>query len=185
MKKFKLSLFALALTGAVFTSCSDDDDVQIINEEEVITTVEYRLTDNDDPSNIVVFRSVDNDADGPNTPQITVIGSLDANSTYSGSVRFLNETESPAENITEEVQEESDEHEVFYTTSTNGVQITKTDTDSDGNPLGLRTTFQTGAATSGQLVVILRHEPTKPNNGTPSSAGGETDVQATFPIEVQ
>ena len=44
-------------------------------------------------------------------------GSFSENTQYQGAVRFLNETETPAEEITDEVLEEADEHQVFYTTS--------------------------------------------------------------------
>lgn len=37
----------------------------------------------------------------------------------------------------------------------------------------------------GNLTVTLRHEPTKPNDGTLNGAGGETDVQVAFPVMVQ
>ena len=44
-------------------------------------------------------------------------GSFSESTQYQGAVRFLNETETPAEEITDEVLEEADEHQVFYTTS--------------------------------------------------------------------
>lgn len=166
-------------------SCEDDDAPVIINEDELITTVEYRLVNSNDASNVVVFRSVDPDGEGAQNPVITTNGTIRANSSYNGSVKFLNETVSPAEDITEEVRVESGEHEVFYLTSVTGVQIAKTDSDVNGNPLGLTTSLQTGAAASGNLVIVLRHEPIKPNNGTLSSAGGETDVEVNFPFVIQ
>ncbi len=184
----KKQLLKIAFLGLVisFTSCIDDDAPILINEEELITTVEYTLTNNADPSNTVVYKRVDPDGDGGSQPPVnTTVGTLRANATYSGSVRFLNETESPAEDITVEVMEESLEHEVFYTAPVAGVQIARLDLDIAGNPLGLRTTFTTGAAATGNLTIVLRHEPTKPNNGTITDAGGETDAQATFQISVQ
>lgn len=182
--KTTIKTLAILATLAAFTSCDDDDPVEI-NEEEVITTVEVKLTNTADPNNEVTFKSVDNDGDGPNAPVQTVTGTLMANATYNGTVEFLNELESPVEDITEEVEEEGDEHEVFYTTTISDLSVTKDDVDADGNPLGLMTTFQTGAAATGTMTVVLRHEPMKPNDGTLVNAGGETDVEVTFDVTVQ
>lgn len=183
--KTTIKTLAILATAAVFISCEDDDTPEIVNEEEVITTVEVELTNTTDANNVVTFTSVDNDGEGPNPPVNTVVGTLMANATYNGTVEFLNELESPVEDITEEVEEEGDEHEVFYTTSISDLSVTKDDVDANGNPLGLMTTFQTGAATTGTMTVVLRHEPMKPNDGSLTNAGGETDVEVTFDVTVQ
>ncbi|MGJ8685465.1 MAG: type 1 periplasmic binding fold superfamily protein [Nonlabens sp.] len=183
--KTTIKTLAILSTLSFFASCSDDDAPQVINEEEVITTVEYTLTNTADATNVVVYKSVDADGDGPNPPIVTTTGVLMANSSYMGSVQFLNEAESPAENITEEVEGESDEHEVFYIASIPDVMIAKDDVDVNGNPLGVMTTFQTGAVSTGNLTVVLRHEPMKPNDGSLSNAGGETDVQVVFDLTIQ
>ncbi|KQC34180.1 type 1 periplasmic binding fold superfamily protein [Nonlabens sp. YIK11] len=185
----KKSIFKLAFASILFislASCVDDDAPTIINEEELITTVEYTLINRANVNNVVVYRSVDLDGiNGPDMPTTTVTGTLNANAIYDGTVRFLNETVSPAENITEEVLEESLEHEVFYFSDLASVQIEKVDTDSDGNPLGLRTVFTTGAAGTGNVNVVLIHEPIKPNNGTLADASGESDANVTYDIVVQ
>jgi hypothetical protein len=178
----KIQILAIALLAI---SCNDEDAPQLINEEEVITTVEVSLTNLADPTNLVVLKSVDNDGDGPNEPVFTVTGTILANTNYLGATRFLDETESPVDDITLEVQGESLEHEVFYLTTVAGLTVIKTDTDTAGNPLGLRFDLATGAAGSGTITVILKHEPLKPNDNTPTGAGGETDVQVTFNVTVQ
>ncbi len=186
MKTMKNSIQILAAVALLsIASCSDDDDVTIINEEELITTVELELTNQADATNVALFKSVDSDGDGPNAPVITITGTVNANATYDGTVRFLNESIAPSENITEEVIEEADEHEVFYISTLSDVSIAKIDVDSNGNPLGVQTTFQTGAVGTGVLNVVLRHEPTKPNDNTLSGAGGESDVEVAFTFEVE
>ncbi len=185
MKK-SIQTFAMAAIAVLsMTSCEDDDAPQIINEEEVITTVTYTLTNSTDNTDIIVLKSVDADGEGPNAPVETVSGPLTAGASYNGEVRFENELESPADNITLEVIEEGDEHEVFYTTTVTGVSILKTDVDANGNPLGVTSTVTTGAAGTGSLSIVLRHAPTKPNDNTLTGAGGETDVQVTFNVSVQ
>jgi hypothetical protein len=186
LKTMKTSIPLLSIIALLFmTSCTDDDAVTIINEEELITTVELELTNSADATNVVLFKSVDIDGEGPDNPVITITGTVNANSTYQGAVRFLNESIAPSEDITEEVIEEGDEHEVFYSSSLADFSITKIDLDANGNPLGVITTLQTGAIGTGTLTVVLRHEPTKPNDNTLIGAGGETDVQVSFTLAVE
>jgi len=183
-----LKLFSLlALSALVFTSCSDDDDApQVINEEEVITTMTVTLADAN--GNVRTLTVVDADGDGP-TPPVTNVDDLDANTTYSGSVVFLNQLEDPAENITEEVAEEDEEHQVFYVPSS-GLNITVdyNDQDPNGNPLGLDFTLTTGDASSGTLTVTLVHEGNKDadgvSDGDPTNAGGEVDIEKAFEVEI-
>ncbi len=176
-------LFTFAL---VLTSCDSDDDgtPEIVNEEEVITTVIVNL-DPGPTGTAITLRSFDSDGDGPTEPVITVSDELAANTIYEGEIQFLNETESPAEDITEEVREEDDEHQVFYTIASGlNASVTYEDFDGDNNPLGTLVTVTTTDASTGLLTVTLRHEPKKPNDNTLLDAGGETDVQVSFPVVI-
>ena len=173
-----------ALLSIAMIGCSDDDTApEVINDEELITTVILTLTQ--ESGDQVVLTTVDLDGDGPDEPVTTVVGNFSQNTQYQGAVQFLNETEDPAEDITQEVIEEADEHQVFYTIS-DGLNITTTylDSDSNGNPLGVSITLETGEASSGSLTVTLRHEPVKPNDGL-ESAGGETDISTSFDVSIQ
>jgi hypothetical protein len=56
--------------------------------------------------------------------------------------------------------------------------------------IGLAFTLRTGAAAAtGSIVVILRHEPLKSAAGVASgsitNAGGATDAQITYPVQVK
>jgi hypothetical protein len=180
MKFFKYALLASTL---IFASCSDDDDTpEPVNEEEVITTLTVTL---DSGSDTVVMQYQDLDGDGPDAATVTVSGSLSANTTYDGSIILLNETESPAENVTEEIEEEDLDHQFFYTVGS-GLDVAAEygDADSEGNPLGLSFILNTGMASSGGLTFTLRHEPNKPNTGL-ENAGGETDIEVTFDVTVE
>lgn len=182
MKTIKL-LALFFISSLVFVSCSsDDDNDDHDHEEELITTVTYTLTNGND---VVTLTFEDLDGESGTDGTYDVSGPLTANTTYTGSIELLNETEDPAEDITEEVEEEGDEHEFFYTSSISDITITKEDEDEDGNPIGIETTLTTGEAGTGTLTIILKHEPTKPNDGTSTSAGGSTDVSVTFSIEVE
>lgn len=183
-KALVYTLFSLLLLGLI--SCEKDDPV-IPNEEEVITTLNYVLTSTTDQS-MVTFSFQDLDGDGGDTPVVST-GTLNANTTYIGEVTLLNEQESPAENITLEVEEEADEHQFFYTSSVSGLSIAYADQDADGNPVGIETMLTTGDAGTGTLTIILRHEPNKSGSGVSSgditNAGGESDIEVTFNVTVQ
>lgn len=181
MRNLKL-LSLLFVATLAFVSCNNDDDPAPVNEEEVITTLIAVLTPQGGGTP-VTLRSRDLDGDGPNAPNISVDGPLMANTIYTGTVEVLNELENPAEDITEEVREEDEEHQFFYESTL--VTSAYTDADSNGNDVGLTYTITTAGAGIGTLTITLVHEPNKPNDGTVANAGGETDVAATFPITVQ
>lgn len=181
-------LFSLLLAVAVVTSC-DDDDPEPVNEEEVITTVNVTFTNQANASDVVTATFRDIDGEGGNAPVITN-PSLAASATYDVTVQFLNEAESPAEDKTEEITEEDDEHQVFFVVG-NGLNLTYSysDTDANGNPLGIVGTATTGAAGTGELTILLLHEPNKTASGVsagnPANAGGETDIEVTFDVTIQ
>lgn len=181
-------LFSLLLAVTVISSC-DDDDPEPVNEEELITTVRVTFTNQANASDVQTALFVDTDGEGGNAPVITN-PTLSANSTYDVSIEFLNDSETPAEDITEEVAEEDYEHQVFYVVGS-GLNLTYTynDEDRDGNPLGLSGTAAATGASNGTLTVLLLHEPDKSASGVadgnPANAGGETDVEVTFNVTIQ
>lgn len=180
-------LFAIALGIAFLNfSCSDDDNDPLpepVNEEEVITTMNVTLTASG--ATAVTLQSQDLDGDGPNAPEISVSGNLIANTVYAGTIELLNETETPAEDVTEEVAEEDDEHQFFFGITGALTSVAYSDQDGNGNPLGIAFELTTGDAGNGTLQITLRHEPKKPNDGSLADAGGETDIAETFSIVVE
>jgi hypothetical protein len=188
MKTIKLLSLSLVAT-LLFSACSDDDDApEVINEEELITTVNVYLTAQGSTEQLA-FSYTDLDADGVD-PEVTT-SNLSAGTTYSGRVEFLNELESPAEDITEEVVEEAEEHQVFYTVA-NSLDLTVTydDEDANGNPLGVDFTLTTGVASQGNLTITLIHEGDKDAEGASagdlsSAVGGETDIELTFDATIE
>lgn len=184
----------LLLIANLIISCSNDDDASLpppVNEEEVITTLSITFVSQGGAN--VELKTQDLDGDGPDAPIVTILGSFESNTAYTGTVKFLNELESPADDITLEVEEESLEHQVFFSVTNNLGIVTYNDMDANGNPIGLDITFQTtdtNTPISGAMTVTLRHEPNKDATGVSSgditNAGGETDIATTFsPITVQ
>ena len=184
MKNLKSTLLLAA--SVLLFSCSDDDTPELINEEELITTVSVTLTNGTDE---LTLTSKDFDGDGPEAPIVNVTGNLMANTTYTGTVSFLNELEDPAEDITVEVLEEGAEHQVFYQLTNSLGSVTYTDMDANGDPIGLNFVLATNDAGNGVMSVILKHEPNKAGDGVSTgditNAGGETDVEVNFSVTVE
>lgn len=178
---------ALSVSCLFMLSCEKENPI-IPNEEELITTLSYTLS----PSNggtpvVLLFKDLDGDGGIP--PTVTG-GLLESNTIYNGVLDLLNESDSPAESITDEVNEEGDEHQFFFAKSSGlDAAIQYVDLDVNGDPLGLKTDFVTGGTSSGTITITLRHEPNKSAagvaNGDIANAGGETDIEVTFNVEIQ
>ena len=186
IKFYAIPMLCLAL----LSSCSDDDDdnPQVINDQEVITTMTIELTPQGEGS-IVTLQIRDLDGEGGEDPEITG-GTLLANTTYNATIELLDETDlDDVEDITEEIEEEDDEHQFFFSTTGGIGSVEYLDFDDNQLPLGLSFSLATGGAASGTLTVTLRHEPTKDADGVAdgdiTNAGGETDIETTFDITVQ
>ena len=115
---------------------------------------------------------------------------LDTNSTYHVGIFFYNDSDPDnIEDVTLEVIEEADAHQVFYEmTEIPGFSIAAAsdDTkDSNGNPLFLKTSWTTASETSGDVMAYLIHEPTSKTGSTRADFGGATDVEIEFEVHVE
>lgn len=184
-----LRILALSIiTITTFSSCSDDDSNGPVNEEEVITTVSATFTPQGGGTPVVLL-SRDLDGDGPDAPVVSVSGPFTAGTVYEGSVHFLNELTTPAEDITAEVQQEGEEHQVFFQHSGIGT-IAYLDEDMNGNPIGLSVLYTASTTPgAGSMTITLRHEPNKTAQGVAdgniANAGGSTDAQVNFSVVVE
>lgn len=194
---------SLALLAAGGLAGCDDGGGGNENEGEVITTVVLTFTPTGGSPITVTFN--DPDGDGGTAPTVDPI-TLVAGTAYATTVRFENRLETPAEDITAEVSDESDEHQLFFTgTAVSGpasnqatapLMHSYNDTDANGLPIGLLNAFVARAG-SGQLTVTLRHMPEVNGAAVKTEAaamtvrdsgfatlGGSTDAQVTFPVTV-
>ena len=121
-----------AILASLFIACEKDDPI-IPNEEELITTLEYTLKPEGGGDDIL-FSFKDIDGDGGDEP-IILTSPLAANTTYTGTLNLLNESETPAESITEEILEEDEDHQFFFQTDVEGVDVAYNDQDENGNPV--------------------------------------------------
>ena len=185
MKTNKSLLASFALGALIFSSC-EKDHAHVHNEFEVMTTLTYTLTAAD--ADTVTLKFIDLDGEGGNDPTITG-GTLKANTTYAGSIVILNETETPAEDVTIEILEEDEDHQFFFTTTVEGLTVSYSDEDENGNPIGQSNTVTTVGEGSGTIMVTLLHEPNKSGTGVAggdiTNAGGETDIEVTFDVDVK
>lgn len=183
----KFSFFLIATLVVFFTSC--DKDPEIVNEEELITTLEYTLTPRDG-GDVVILSFRDLDGDGGNAPIINS-GRLKSGKTYDGVLNLFNESLTPADIITEEIASEDEEHQFFFDVSTSiasNLIISYNDKDAGNNPIGLRSIVTTNGTGMGTIKITLRHEPNKTASGVAAglitNAGGETDIEVSFNVSV-
>ncbi len=193
------SIFKTALIAAplVLAACGGDvENPGEMNENEAFTTMTLRFEEAGGNSFDVTFR--DADGEGGMAPTMDDI-SLTAGTTYKVGMSFLNELAMPTEDVTLEIAEEDDEHQVFFTGDTVGSVITHMydDMDDGGLPIGLKNSIIAAAGT-GKLTVTLRHMPpvggsavkvagledTAKNDGI-GALPGSTDISVTFNVSVQ
>ena len=179
MKINALKLPLLAMLVLPFLGCEKDDDNGPDNEQELITKVTLTFTGG---GQTLPFSAEDKDGDGGKAPVIDNIV-LKANTGYSLATTFLHTLHSPVEDLTIEVKNESTDHLVCYVATGAMTSPAIQDKDSAGKPLGLESTFKTGAAGAGTLKITLKHKADKSNAN--ACGTGETDVEATFNVTVQ
>lgn len=187
MKKIFNHIMMLVFASTfLLTSCKKFEPGED-NEEEVITTMNLHFT----PAGggPVLTYSFD-DADGPGgNPPVQSAIVLAPNTIYHVKLELLNKTVSPADTITNEVQEEAAAHRFYYTVSAgNPITVTDFDNDANGIPLGINSQWATGNAANGTLTVTLRHYPgTPPDKQTAdpvNSPKSSTDVDIIFSTKI-
>ena len=146
------------------SACVDTDPDE--NPQEVFTTVALTFTPQGGGDDVVAeFLDLNGDV------TIDPIG-LTNGETYDLSVEFFNELEDPIEDVTLEIMDEDDEHQVFFTGGAIDTLVTHTYSDMDGGglPVGLDNEVAATAAGTDTFTVTLRHLP--PEDGTPVKVAG-------------
>jgi len=193
---------AILFAALTIVSCSEDDDAAPAeeNEVEVITFVQLVFTNTADPTDVVVSTAVDNDGLGINdlTPVDAIRLSPDTEYTLS----FVIENRldpNDIEDIGEEIEEEDNEHQIFFS-FTNDIfanpagngnidnaadPVNYNDQDENGNPVGLSTTWTTtnATSTSNSFTVRLQHQPDI-KTGTTGANDGDTDFNLEFTLNI-
>jgi len=185
-ERFKSSLVAVGIIALALSSCKKDDDLVTVpppdqNESELITTMKITFTDVASVQPTVTATFQDLDGPGGDAPGIFEEIILAPSTTYSAQILLLNETEMPADTISNEVLEEAVDHLFCFSPSGANVTITRTDTDGTYG-VGLQSQWVTGAASTGTTTIVLRHQPDiKDGTCTP----GEIDIEINFVTKIQ
>ena len=187
-KFFIAAIFCITL----ITSCNNDDDnPDPVNEVELITNVTLTFTNNANSADVVVMKNIAPDGqEGAFTN--TVNGTFTAGQSYSLDLEITNESDpSDVDDIlNDDIIPEGDEHFFKYNNSL-GMGMIRDASDlagANGTRLGVSTTWTTAAAGSGNLQIILVHEPDSADDSNQfgSTTGGEEDINITFQgVEVQ
>lgn len=197
----KYSIYALLAVGIIFTGCKKDEDTPAPeNELEVITDVKLIFTNTADANDVVTARAQDPDGAGVEELKILDEINLGMGKTYTLTYEIFNNLETPGENIGDEIKEEDDEHQFFYSFSNNAFTnptgngnidtasdpINYNDKDGNGNNVGLNTTWTVGttALTAGTFTVRLQHQPGV-KTATSGSADGDTDFNLQFVLNIK
>ncbi len=185
-KKNILLLLACS-TLAAWHACKKDNDLvelpqPVKNEPEVITTLKLSFTDSANTGNVLSATFRDPDGDGGAAFDIFDTIRLQANKTWFTKIVLLNEAVSPADTISKEVAAEKNDHLFCFTPSGSSASVSITDRDGNNLPLGLLSTWRTGAAGNGFMRVELKHQV---GTKTGACALGETDIQVNFPVKIQ
>jgi hypothetical protein len=186
MKKNVL-LSAVVLFSLVLLNGCKKDPVVDPNEGELITTVRLKLTNTLSSSAIpLVYEFKDLDGEGGAAPVKFDDIVLQKNIPYICEVTVLNESVSPADDITQEIKAEANDHQFYFVpSSSNLLTISNYDTDTQGLPLGLSSFWVTGLNPgTGTVKVVLKHKPgTKAANDLINK--GDTDIELDFKLIIQ
>lgn len=186
VKGLRIAILFLVITTFWVWGCNDENltNPPDPNDQELITTLRLEFTDSASGATST-FEFDDPDGEGGNPPVRFDSIRIDNSKTYDVNVVLLNKSTNPADTISNEVKEEGDEHQFFYTVAGANIQISYNDTDVNGNPIGLKTIWRAGSSSSGTVKVVLKHQPGSkaPAPGNPDI--GETDVSVDFQSFVQ
>ena len=180
-KLFIMAIFCLTL----ITSCNNDDDPEPVNEVELITNVTLTFTNTANSADVVVMKNIAPDGqEGAFTNSIN--GTFTAGQSYSLDLNITNESDpnDVDDVLNDDVIPEGDEH-FFKYNNTLGMSMMRDASDlsgANGSRLGVSTTWTTGAAGTGNIQIILVHEPDSVDDSDQfgTTTGGEEDFNITF-----
>lgn len=207
MKSIITTAALLAMLGTTFTACKKDkkedpapqQPAPPANETELITTMKITLRDTTTNINTTyVFSDLDGAGGNPatfgNSGADSIIN-ITTNHVYKATILLLDETKSPVDTISNEVEEEGADHMFFfnsiaptgtpYNTYLSGsmTNIKYLDLDANNRGIGLSTlwTAPSMMMAKSPLTIELKHQP---NVKDGSYAPGETDIQVGFKLKV-
>jgi len=184
--QIKKMIAIFVVLTAVFTSCKKEADEP--NDEEVITTLRLTFAPVGGGNNLV-YQYDDADGPGGNQPTKEEIV-LQPNKSYNVSLQLLNKTVTPAEDKTNEINQEGTSHRFYYEPAAgSNITVSGLDNDANGVALGLSSNWVSGAAATGKIKITLRHyggnPPGKAANDLVNSTKSSTDLEVEFNTRIQ
>jgi len=207
MKSIITTAALLAMLGTTFTACKKDkkedpapqQPAPPANEAELITTMKITLRDTINNTSVTyVFSDLDGAGGNPatfgNSGADSIIN-ITANHVYEATILLLDQTKTPVDTISNEVDEEGADHMFFfnsiaptgtpYNTYLSGsmTNIKYLDLDANNRGIGLSTewTAPSMMMAKSPLTIELKHQPSVKDG---SYAPGETDIQVGFKLKV-
>jgi hypothetical protein len=183
----KRQLFYGIIAVFILSGCKKKEDSivslppPITNSPELITSMELQLRDSSNTNNLIIAKYRDPDGPGGNPALQFDSVKLQINKTYFVDILLLDETKNPIDTISKSVQSEGDEHQFFFQHT--NIYSTYLDTDSKGNPIGLKSKWKTYNAGTGTSKITLKHQTDGTKNGSINT--GETDIEITFLNKIQ
>ncbi len=171
----QIKIFSVLILAVIIVSISNSCKPKDTNPEELITTLKLNFTKGGITKSFQ-FSDIDG-ISGGNAGLVDTIY-LDTNSTYNLSLEVLNESLSPAEDLSAEIRDEAVDHQFFFNPSI-GLNLTQSydDVDAAGHPIGLTNIISTGGSSTGTLRVNLKHQPGI-KDGNQNT--GESDIDVSF-----
>ena len=178
---FTLMLLAIV----VLSSCKKEKADP--NEGELITTVRVKLTEKvlGGTGPLTVFEFKDLDGEGGAAPSKFDEITLQKGKIYDCVLEILNESVTPADNITAEIIAEANDHQFYYSATNGLVSFSNFNLDGKGFSLGTTSIWTVSSNTgSGILNITLKHKPGYKKLDDPVTLG-DTDVSIDFKLRIQ
>ena len=186
------------------------------HDHEVITDVKLIFTNTQDSTDVVEALAQDPDGEGIEDLTIVDSINLNKSTAYTLTFEILNMHEDEhddhegedhdddhddhAEDIGAEIAEEADEHQFFFAFSNDAFAnptgdgnidnasdaINYNDSDENGNPLGMNTSWETSssALSGGSFTVRLQHQPGV-KTASSGANDGDSDFDLTFVLNIE
>ena len=179
-RSLTLSMIIIAFSAGL--SCKKTNTPQDEAEHEAINGVD--LVFKVGGATVATFTAEDPDGDGGNPPTRIDRITLQPGQSYTTEVVLRNIVNGTSKVVTSSVSSQAVHHEFYYLPSGVAVNISKTDKDANGYPLGLNATWTTTTSGTGTLLFKLMHKPRiKGPNDDPSK--GHSDLNVSFPMTIQ
>jgi hypothetical protein len=181
----------------------------IANETITLASLKFTNTANPADTTSCTYTFHVNNSGNVTSTDSTALN-LKANSKYNAVVYMLDQTQSPVFVVSDEIKQRQNYHLFFYqptpisaanlvisntspyipgtSVSSTGpylnLSVARTDMDTNNPPLqiGLTDAFTTGAASTGNLEMVLRHQPNAKNG---SFSPGSSDLDVNFKVTIK